>query len=169
MKKIFLILFIGLASCSQETNEILYKVESSASTNIQIENLSDQDSVKVYLTIQSPNSVIGMFGITDTTGSKSQGYFFAKKNSSYFLNSSKSLYGFNISFEAPPMSCSQAISNGFLKGINIIEGSINCDYETFDISCVDGVNCIIKTSVTVTFYKHSGIIKLVGNLRKFLV
>ena len=87
MKKIFLILFIGLASCSQETNEILYKVESSASTNIQIENLSDQDSVKVYLTIQSPNSVIGMFGITDTTGSKSQGYFFAKKNSSYFLNS----------------------------------------------------------------------------------
>jgi hypothetical protein len=48
------------------------------------------------------------------------------------------------------MSCSQAISSGYSNGINIIEGSINCQYESFDISCVDGINCIIETSVTDT-------------------
>jgi hypothetical protein len=121
-------------------------------TNILIKNSSNEDSVKAYLTLQSPNSVVGMFGIkaSDTVGSKSQGYFYAKKDSTYYSNYSGELLGFNISFDTPPMSCTGAIVSGYPNGINIVEGSVNCDYESFDISCVDGVNCEIKTSVTDT-------------------
>lgn len=124
--------------------------QASKHTDIEIKNISLTDSVKVYLTLQSPNSVIGKFGIkeSDTTGSKSQGYFYALKDSSYLLDYPEALLGFNISFQAPPMSCQQAIDNGFPKGINVVEGSINCEYESFDISCVDGVNSVVTTHVT---------------------
>lgn len=118
-------------------------------TNLSIQNIA-QDSVKVFLTIQSPKSVVGMFGIkkSDTSGSCSQGYFYAKKDSIYYLNYKKALEGWNISFESNPRGCKDAISKGFPSGINIVEGSINVVNESFDISCIDGINCIIRTSVT---------------------
>ncbi len=118
-------------------------------TDISLMN-SSKDSVKVFLTLQEPNSVVGIFGIksSDTTGSKSQGYFFAKKDVEYKLNYKSELFGLVISFEAPPMNCEQATSNGFKNGINVFEASINCDYESFDISCVDGVNSEIFVKVS---------------------
>ena len=143
-------LLTPLASCESEVNEIFYEINNSGATNIEVINRSQSDSVKVYLTLQAPNSVIGMFGIKDTTGSKSQGFFWAKKDSAYYLDSEKALYGWNISFESAPMSCSGAIANGYSNGINIVEGSINCEYEVFDISCVDGANCVLRVSVTDT-------------------
>jgi len=108
------------------------------------------------LTIQAPNSVIGMFGIKDTTGSCSQGYFYAQPFESYFLNSTEALYGFNISFQSVPLPCTTAIENGFKNGINIFEGSINCEFEVFDISCVDGANCVMKASVSDTINWSTG-------------
>ena len=160
MKYLTIILAIILSSCSLSDTPV------DDYTNIEIKNASLQDSVKVYLTLQSPTSVIGLFDIkkADTCGSKSQGFFYAKKDSSYMLDFKNALNGFNISFEAPPMSCTGAVQNGFKQGINIIEGSINVPYEVFDISCVDGANCIIETSVsdTVNWTTGNG-----SNLAKF--
>lgn len=91
-----------------------------------------------------------MFGIkeSDTIGSKSQGFFYAKRKTKYFLESKGELFGINISFDSPPLSCEQAVLNGFSSGINIFEASINCDYESFDISCVDGVNAKLQVIVS---------------------
>jgi hypothetical protein len=135
-----------------------YPMYDVAYTDVTIQNVAN-DSVKVYLTLQSTNSVIGLFGIksSDTTGSSSQGYFYALKDSVYHLNYKSSLEGWKISFEAPPMDCSQAIKMGYSNGINVVEGSINVDYEAFDIGCIDGINCIIKTSVTDTMNWTTGV------------
>jgi len=118
-------------------------------TDVTIQNVA-KDSVKVYLTLQSTDSVIGKFGIKETTGTNSQGYFYAMKDSVYHLNYSGPLEGWKISFEAPPMSCTGAIASGYPNGINVVEGSINIPYESFDIGCIDGINCIAKVSVTDT-------------------
>lgn len=127
-------------------------------TDVTIQNLSE-DSVQVYLTLQSPNSVVGWFGIkaSDTTGICSQGYFYALKDSVYHLNCKYALEGWKISFQAPPMNCIQAIKQGYPNGINVVEGSINIDYESFDIGCIDGINCIIQTSVTDTLNWTTGL------------
>jgi hypothetical protein len=156
---VVLAIFYGFISCSS-TNELY----GENYTQIEIQNNSKLDSVKVYLTIQAPNSVIGLFGIkpADTTGSKSQGYFWAKKDSSYFLDCQTTLYGFNISFGSVPLPCDQAVKKGFPTGLNIVEGSINCEYESFDISCVDGVNSVLRTSVTDTVNWTTG----TGNMNK---
>jgi hypothetical protein len=154
MKLMALIGFLAFAGCL-----IKSKIkESNFYTELIVNNISDQDSVKVFLTLQSPNSVVGYFGIqeADTTGSKSQGYFYAFKDSSYSLLSETALMGWNISFETPPMSCSGAIQNGYPNGINIVEGSINCGFEVFDISCVDGANCVIDVSVSDTLHWSTG-------------
>jgi len=147
-------LFILAFSCETST-----EIYSSSNTEIELINKSSEDSVKVYLTLQAPNSVVGYFGIkpVDTTGSKSQGFFWAKKDSIYYLRPTIALYGFNISFGSSPLPCDQAVKNGFPTGINIVEGSINCDYESFDISCVDGVNAILRTSVSDTVNWTTGV------------
>jgi hypothetical protein len=124
--------------------------ESMDKTTIEVTNNSIQDTIKVYLTLQFPNSVVGMFGIkeADTTGSKSQGFFYALKDSVYDLASSSELLGWQISFEEAPMGCEAAIKNGYKNGINIVEGSINTKYEVFDLSCVDGQNSILNVAVS---------------------
>jgi hypothetical protein len=127
-------------------------------TELIVKNSSKEDSVKVYFTLQSPNSVVGCFGIKphDTTGSKSQGFFYAKKDSTYYCKPSSALFGYNISFKSPPIPCQTAIDKGFKTGVNIFEGSINCEFEVFDISCVDGVNCVIRATVSDTVNWSTG-------------
>jgi hypothetical protein len=145
---VLIVLIIGVFSCESPSNQLT----QTDYTNISVTNDSDIDSVKVYLTIQAPNSVVGMFGIqaNDTTGICSQGYFYAVQDSTYYLDYSDELFGFNISFDSPPLPCNTAIEIGYLNGINIFEGSINCEFEVFDISCVDGVNSILNVSVSDT-------------------
>lgn len=120
-------------------------------TDVVIINSSEKDSVQVFLTLQYPNSVIGLFGIkeSDTIGSKSQGFFYAKRKTKYFLESKGELFGINISFDSPPLSCEQAVLNGFSSGMNIFEASINCDYESFDISCVNGAKNIMSKGIAL--------------------
>ncbi len=119
-------------------------------TNVTILNSSVEDSVKVYVTLQAANSVVGLFGITDTIGSCSKGYFYAKKDSSYKSDRSTPLLGAVVSFKCDNVPCQVAVERGFHQGINIFEFSINVANECFDISCVDGVNAEIKVSVNDT-------------------
>jgi hypothetical protein len=122
----------------------------SCNTDLHITNNSQKDSVKVFLTLQEPQSVIGHFGIKaiDTTGTKSQGYFWAHQNITYKTNNGKkSFAGFVISFDTLNLDCEQAKKSGYTSGINIFEGSLNLEYESFDISCVDGANSCMKVSV----------------------
>ena len=123
------------------------------STQLHITNNSQRDSVKVFLTLQAPQSVVGHFGIkeNDTTGSKSQGYFWAHKNTTYKTNNDGSGFvGFVISFDTLNLDCEAAKNSGYLSGINIFEGSLNLQYESFDISCVDGQNSVMNVSVDST-------------------
>ena len=121
-------------------------------TNVIIKNDSKEDSVKVYLTIQAPNSVVGLFGIqaSDTVGSCSKGFFYAKKDSSYNLERTATLLGAVVSFGGDNWPCQVAVQKGFYTGVNIFEFSINTPFEVFDISCEDGVNSIISASVSDT-------------------
>jgi hypothetical protein len=146
-KNWLLIILIALVSCTEVTP--IYNGAAPDHTTLTVKNSSKKDSVKVFLTIQQPNSVVGMFGIKPAdTISRSQGYFYAKRDSSYTLDHPTALYGWNISFEHQPVNCWQAIDAGYNSGINIVEGSINTEFEVFDISCVDGTNAIIKVSVS---------------------
>ncbi len=120
-------------------------------TELVVINSSYKDSVKVFVTLQSTDSVLGLFGITDTISS-SKGWFYAQREVMYPSNRNASLQGVVISFEGDNLPCQVAIPQGFKNGINIFECSINVPYEVFDISCEDGVNCIIKASVTDTFW-----------------
>jgi hypothetical protein len=127
-------------------------VEPTDYTNLTIKNSSKQDSVLVYVTLQSPNSVVGLFGIqaADTIGSCSKGTFYAYKDSSYSSSDSTTLLGVVISFDGDNLPCQVAIPLGFPTGINIFECSINTKFESFDISCEDGMNSMLKVSVSDT-------------------
>jgi hypothetical protein len=143
IKLLFALLILG-SCCSKKSDQQF--------TNVEIKNSSHEDSVKVFVTLQSPNSVIGLFGITDTIGSCSKGYFYAKKDSSYYSNTSNELLGVVVSFVGDNVPCQVAIPRGFRWGINIFEFSINTPYEVFDISLEDGANCILKASVNDTLW-----------------
>lgn len=127
-------------------------------TNLIIQNASKEDSVLVYLTIQSPNSVVGLFGIQadDTIGSCSKGTFYAYKDSTYYSNDSSALFGVVISFGGDNLPCQVAIPAGYPTGINIFECSINTKFEVFDISLEDGMNSMLQVSVSDTLNWTTG-------------
>lgn len=149
MKKIILLfaLLATLLGC-----ECPCPVQPTAFTNIEVKNVSFEDRVKVFVTVQAPNSVVGMFGIQaqDTIGSCSKGTFWAYKHRSYFSNVETELLGLVISFQGDNLPCQTAIPAGFLTGINIFEGSINTKFEVFDLSVEDGVNAILRVVVSDT-------------------
>lgn len=118
-----------------------------AHTSLVVRNLSKEDKVKVYVTLQHPNQVWGMFGIKDTIN-LSKGYFYATKGATYEENRTNELLGVVISFGGDNLPCQVAVPLGFKTGINIFECSINTKFETFDISCEDGCNAVIRTTVS---------------------
>lgn len=140
-----LLLIVGtvlLLSCNQDTD----------STEIIIQNNSERDSVKVYLTLPSTESAEGHFGITKdhlTPSNPSQGYFWALKDSSYSSNNNGKVFeGFAISFDTTNIPCTGASGTKFISGVNVFEGSLNVEYESFDISCMDGVNAVLQVTVS---------------------
>jgi hypothetical protein len=151
MNKVVIALFLlaGLIVLS-----IWYTHEKAVThyTNVIVKNSSPEDSVQVFITIQAPNSVVGMFGMTadDTLNSCSQGTFLAYKDSSYNSNCTGVLNGLVISFGGVSGPCAQTIAAGFPTGINIFECSINTAFESFDMSCEDGMNAMLKISVSDT-------------------
>lgn len=125
-------------------------------TNVIVQNSSKQDSVLVYLTLQSPNSVVGIFGIQDTIGSCSKGTFYAHNDTTYTTNLSGEMLGAVLSFGGDNIPCQVAIPAGYPTGINIFEFSINTPFEVFDISCEDGMNAMLKVSVSDTLNWTTG-------------
>lgn len=143
------LLAAAILSCSHPESEPQY-------TNVSIRNSSPLDSVLVYVTLQSPNSVIGLFGIQDTIGSRSKGTFYAHKDTTYTTNLSSKLLGAVVSFQGDNLPCQVAVKAGFPTGINIFEFSINTPFECFDISCEDGMNSMLKASVSDTLNWSTG-------------
>ncbi len=141
--RLLLPLFILIVGCATD----IKKISPPSPTNVIIKNASQEDSVLVYVTLQSTDSVLGLFGITDTI-SWCKGTFYAFKDSSYESNTADPLLGVVVSFGGDNLPCQVAITQGFYTGINIFEFSVNTPFESFDISCEDGVNSIIKVSVT---------------------
>jgi len=160
MKKVLLLPLLFLLACQVKHDPIPF-------TNLIISNHSKEDSVKVYVTLQAPNSAVGLFGILpgDTIGSCSKGFFWALKDSSYFSNASSPLLGVVISFGGDNLPCQVAVKEGFYSGINIFECSVNTPFECFDISTEDGVNSIIQTVVSDTINWTTGDGDQIANFR----
>jgi len=145
MKKLLSIIALAfLSACTCDK-----KCDVTPFTEVCIRNFSTEDSVKVYVTMQSTDSVMGLFGIKDTIA-HSKGFFYAKKGEFYYAGRSTALLGVVVSFLGDNLPCQVAIQQGFPTGINVFEFSVNTAYEVFDISCEDGVNSIIKVSVNDT-------------------
>lgn len=126
---------------------LLFASCASQSTDVVIINDSEKDSVKVFVTLQSTESVEGLWGITTPDPScQCKGSFWAKKGVPYHLNRTTEVSGAIVTFEGDNQSCQAAISNGFPNGLNNFEFTVNTPYEAMDISCVDGVNSIIEVN-----------------------
>lgn len=125
------------------------------STTLVVRNLSNEGKIKVYVTLQASNVVWGMFGIRDTI-SVSKGWFYADTGVVYEETQSKELLGVVISFGGDNLPCQVSVPLGYKTGINIFECSINTKFETFDISCEDGCNAVIRTTVSDTVNWSTG-------------
>lgn len=147
MKKIAVVFVIICAlagiACIVKISADSADIKSEPYTGLVIKNVSKRDSVKVYVTLQYPNVVWGMFGIRDTI-SLSKGWFWAVKGAQYESTNINPLLGVVISFDGDNMPCQVAVPMGYKTGINIFECSVNTKFETFDISCEDGCNAVIR-------------------------
>jgi len=181
MKKIILALFsvIVLASCNNGGKDV-----TPDYTDVVIKNSSELDSVRVFVTLQSSESVIGLFGMDsssiysnrknwclnivdgDTTYVPCKGSFWAKKGVEYHLGDSSALYGVVVSFGADNYGCQAAISHGWMYGVNIFEFTINTPStgnESTDLSCLDGLNSFLRLSVSDSVNWVAGGQKFVGS------
>lgn len=161
MKNLLLILTsVIVLSCQNSNNS-----QSSPSyTDVIIKNSSNIDSVQVFVTLQSTESIVGKFGMDSTnfnpnsknpngTPVSCKGVFWAKKGIEYHLGDTTVLYGAVISFGADNYACDAAISHGWQYGVNIFEFTINTPSngnESTDLSCLDGLNSFLKLTVSDT-------------------
>lgn len=158
MKKLLLtILTISILSSCKNTTTSPY-------TDVIIKNSSLEDSVQVFITLQSTESIVGKFGMDSTNfnpDSKNpdgspvicKGVFWAKKDIEYHLGDTTTLYGAVVSFGADNYGCEAAISHGWQYGVNIFEFTVNTPSngnESTDLSCLDGLNSYLKLTVTDT-------------------
>lgn len=150
-------------------------VDTTKYTDVVLMNSSKLDSVQVFVTLPSTQSIVGKFGMDSTNfnpnslnpdGSpvKCKGIFWAKKGTSYHLGDTAALPSVVITWGVDNQACSAA--QGILDsagkqlypfGLNIFEFTVNTWWqndsvtgcgESFDISCVDGLHCILKETVT---------------------
>jgi hypothetical protein len=185
MKNLILTIILGLflLSCEKESIhkvDLKTQVDTAEFTDVIIKNSSRLDSVEVYVTLQSTESIIGLFGMDstniyqtcmnikkkDTTYAPCIGKFWAKRDSSYHLGVTKPVMGAIITFGTMNMQCQAAIENGYISGINNWEFTVNCfnkkldsnatgGNESFDITLVDGLHCYIKQSVVAAIGSKS--------------
>lgn len=119
-----------------------------ANTHLRVVN-ETQDSVLMYLTlsgyaypqdtlfVQNVNSI---FGCTQT-GLNGQVWIHAGDSVSY---TSIKYFSGNISFGVAPMNCPDST---WKTGMNLFEFNLNEPQESLDISCMAGVNCIMKVDL----------------------
>lgn len=153
-------------------------VDTTKYTDVVLINKSNLDSVKVFITLPSTQSIVGKFGMdssniyiecmningTDTTYCPCKGTFWAKKGVEYHLGDTATVNSAVISWGVDNQACSaaQAILDSAGKqvypyGLNIFEFTVNSWWqngittganESFDISCVDGLHSVLKQRVT---------------------
>ena len=150
-------------------------VDTTKYTDVVLINKSNLDSVQVFVTLPSTQSIVGKFGMDSTnfnpnalnpngTPVQCKGIFWAKKGVSYHLGDTTALNSANITWGVDNQACSAA--QGILDsagkqvypfGLNIFEFTVNTWWqngtttgkgESFDISCVDGLHSVLSQSVT---------------------
>jgi hypothetical protein len=111
-------------------------------TEMQIVN-ETKDSALVYITLGGGfdstfiQNINGIFGCTQT-GLVGSFWLHSKDTLSYTPTLS---FSGNISFGSRPLNCP---TNTWETGVNIFEFNLNEPQESIDISCVAGVNCILR-------------------------
>ena len=150
-------------------------VDTTKYTDVVLINSSNLDSVQVFVTLPSTQSIVGKFGMDSTNFNpnskdkngnpvKCKGIFWAKKGVQYHLGDTLPLNSVVITWGVDNQACSssQSIMDSNKKqlypyGLNIFEFTVNTWWqngvvlgagESFDISCVDGLHSVLKEKVT---------------------
>lgn len=171
-----LIMVSFLFGCKNSDNSHIYvnptvSVDTTKYTDVVLINNSNLDSVQVFITLEHGNSIVGKFGMTKANIYDSiacncppenlpcKGSFWAKKGVPYHLGDTNVLNGVMVTFGAWNRECQQAIDSGYLHGLNNFEFNVNTwwqkgkvtgNVESFDITLVDGLHCILRQTVTST-------------------
>jgi hypothetical protein len=150
------------------------QVDTTKYTDVVLINKSNLDSVQVFVTLQSTQSIVGKFGMDSTNFNpnslgpdgkpvKCKGVFWAKKGIEYHLGDTVTLASVVVTWGIDNQACTAAqsiTSEGkqlYSYGLNIFEFSVNTWWqngkvtgagESFDISCVDGLHSVLRESVT---------------------
>jgi hypothetical protein len=162
-------LLIGFLADKKSTTP---PVNTSKYTDVVLINKSELDSVKVYVTLQNTESIVGLFGMDSSNietycspdSTPCVGSFWAKRNVEYHLGDTTSLTGAIITWGVQNQSCPAAQnildSSGkklYPYGINNFEFTVNTWWqngkvtgngESFDITCVDGLHSVLQQRVT---------------------
>lgn len=147
MKNLFLItlMIILFFGCQSDSNIIGSEPQNTELTVIN----STKDSVLMYLTLsgynlpEKPKYVQNVRGILNCPQDGLQGFVWVKPNDTLSYISTKYFSG-NISFGTPPLNCS---NDKWTLGVNIFEFNLNNPQESIDLSCMAGVNCIMKVDL----------------------
>jgi hypothetical protein len=136
-------LFLGCNQTSSPTTKPNLSVDTTRYTDVVLLNNSEIDSVQVFVTMASTESIVGKFGMDSTNfnpdaknpdGSlvKCKGIFWAKKGIKYHLGDTTTLFSVVICWGVDNQACSaaQAILDSTGKqvypyGLNIFEFTVN--------------------------------------------
>jgi len=151
-------------------------VDTTKYTDVVLINNSKLDSVEVFITLEHGNSIVGKFGMTKANIYDSiacycppenlpcKGSFWAKKGVPYHLGDTNVLNGVMVTFGAWNRECQGAIDAGYPHGLNNFEFNVNTWWqegkvtgngESFDITLVDGLHCILRQTATSTGPRNS--------------
>lgn len=151
MKKRTALVIAGIIAT---TTMLLYCVHTFSkpphqdTTQIRVINES-QDSALMFLTLsgypypQDTLFIQNVNGIFNCTQSGLQGSTWIAPGDTLTYTPTLSLSG-NISFATPPLNCPTA---QFPTGMNLFEFNLNEPQESIDISCMAGVNCIMRVNL----------------------
>jgi len=176
-----LIMVSFLFGCNNSNKPLTYinptvSVDTTKYTDVVLINNSQLDSVEVFVTLEHGNSIVGKFGMTkaniyDTINCycppenlPCKGSFWAKKGVPYHLGDTTILNGVLVTFGAWNRECQLAIEDGYPNGLNNFEFNVNTwwqkgkvtgNIESFDITLVDGLHCILRQTATSTGPRNS--------------
>lgn len=155
----FCLAVLGIFACSSESKNDKVAEEKATppvdtTTRMRIVNNSDSP-VTVYLTLGATPGCLQHISqvpfVTDSAGSIQGWFTLAAGDSTVDYAPLNMGYNGNISFNTPPLNCP---TQQFPAGVNIFEFILNNTFQpgtpqhTIDISCVAGVNCLIKVNLS---------------------
>jgi hypothetical protein len=138
MKHIIIIILTSwlLIGCLNKANI------NNSNTEMQVIN-EFKDSVLMYVTLGGGHDstfIQNVNGIFNCKQIGLNGIVWVQPNETLTYVSTKCFSG-NISFGVAPMNCS---TTAWKTGMNIFEFNLNEPQESIDISCIAGVNCILR-------------------------